>query len=119
MVLHDFLLKRLAPLQDRSHRPAWMYTRVNDIMQLDHGLGSSLGDTLLVVSLKALTTYQPSAELMMPLASYEHLCMNQAARTAMLTIMHMPRCVNQAARSSPGPVVWMAPPVVAAVAARQ
>jgi hypothetical protein len=96
-----------------------MYTRVNDIMQLDHGLGSSLGDTLLVVSLKALTTYQPSAELMMPLASYEHLCMNQAARTAMLTIMHMPRCVNQAARSSPGPVVWVAPPVVAAVAARQ
>jgi hypothetical protein len=26
MVLHDFLSKRLAPLHDRSHCPAWMYT---------------------------------------------------------------------------------------------
>jgi hypothetical protein len=32
MVLHNFLSKRLAPLQDQSHRPAWMYTGVNDIM---------------------------------------------------------------------------------------
>jgi hypothetical protein len=32
MVLHDFLSKRLMPLQDRSHLPAWMYTGVNDIM---------------------------------------------------------------------------------------
>jgi hypothetical protein len=30
--------------------------RVNDIMRLDSGPGSSLGDTLLAVSLKALTT---------------------------------------------------------------
>jgi hypothetical protein len=56
MVLHDFLSKRLASLQDRSHHPAWMYTGVNDIMRLDHGPGSSLGDTLLATSLKALTT---------------------------------------------------------------
>jgi hypothetical protein len=32
MVLHNFLSNRLASLQDRSHRPAWMYTGVNDIM---------------------------------------------------------------------------------------
>jgi hypothetical protein len=50
MVLHDFLLKHLAPLQDRSNRPTWMYTGVNDIMRLDRGPGSSLGDTLLAVS---------------------------------------------------------------------
>jgi hypothetical protein len=61
MVLHDFLLKCLAPLQDRSHRPAWMYTGVNDIMRLDHGPGSNLGDTLVATSFKALTTDQPSA----------------------------------------------------------
>jgi hypothetical protein len=42
MVLHDFLSKHLAPLQDRSHRPAWMYTGVNGIMRLDRGPGSSL-----------------------------------------------------------------------------
>jgi hypothetical protein len=58
MVLHDFLSKRLAPLQDRSHHPVLMYTRVNDIMRLDRGPGSSMGDTLLAASLKALTTDQ-------------------------------------------------------------
>jgi hypothetical protein len=56
MVLHDFLSKCLMPLQDRSHRPAWMYTRVNDIKQLDRGPGSSLDVALLVASLKALMT---------------------------------------------------------------
>jgi hypothetical protein len=87
MVLHDFLSKRLVPLQDRSHCPAWMYTRVNDIMRLDRGPGSSLGDTLLAASLKALTTDPPSAELMTPTAGCEPLCVNQAARTALLAIM--------------------------------
>jgi hypothetical protein len=42
MVRHDFLSKRLAPLLDRSHRPTWMYTGVNDIMWLDCGPGSRL-----------------------------------------------------------------------------
>jgi hypothetical protein len=87
MVLHNFLSKRLAPLQYWSHCPAWMYTGVNDIMRLDRGPGSILGDTLLVASLKALTTDQPSAELVMPAAAYEPLCVNQAARTALLVIM--------------------------------
>jgi hypothetical protein len=40
-----------------------MYTRVNDIMRLDRGPGSSLDAALLVASLKALTTDQFSAEL--------------------------------------------------------
>jgi hypothetical protein len=39
MVLHDFLSKHLAPLQDRSHQPAWMYTGVNDNMWWTAGLG--------------------------------------------------------------------------------
>jgi hypothetical protein len=56
MVLHDFLSKCLTLLQDQSHLPAWMYTGVNDIMQLNHGPGSSLGDALLAASLKSLTT---------------------------------------------------------------
>jgi hypothetical protein len=88
-VLHDFLSKRLTPLQDRSHRPAWMYTGVNDIMWLDRGPRSILGDTLLAVSLKALTTDQPSAELMMPAVGCEPLCTKQAVRTALLEIMPM------------------------------
>jgi hypothetical protein len=87
MVLHDFLSKRLAPLQDRSHRPTWMYTRVNNIMRLNRRPGSSLVDSLLAASLKALTTDQPLAELVMPIAAYEPLCMNQEVRTALLVIM--------------------------------
>jgi hypothetical protein len=87
MVLHNFLSERLAPLQDGSHHPAWMYTRVNDIMWLDRGPGSSLGDALLAASLKALTTDQSSAELVTPAAACEPLCVNQAARTALLAIM--------------------------------
>jgi hypothetical protein len=89
MVPHNFLSKHLAPLQDGSHRPAWMYSRVNDIMQLDRGLRSSLDDTLLDASLKALTTDPPPAELMTPTADCEPLSVNQAARTALLVIMPM------------------------------
>jgi hypothetical protein len=87
MVLHDFLSKRLTPLQDRSHRPAWMFTRVNDIMRQNRGPGSSLGDTLLVASLKALTTDPPLAELVTPTVGCEPLCVNQTARTSLLAIM--------------------------------
>jgi hypothetical protein len=87
MVLHDLLSKRLTPLQGRSHCPAWMYTGVNDIMRLDHGPGSSLGDALLATSFKALTTDQPLAELAMPVAACEPLCTNQVARIALLVIM--------------------------------
>jgi hypothetical protein len=56
IVLHDLLSKHLAPLQDWSHDPAWMYTGMNNIMRLDYGPGSSLGDTLLAASLETLTT---------------------------------------------------------------
>jgi hypothetical protein len=64
-----------------------MYTGVNDIMRLDRGLGSSLGDTLLATSLRALTTDSPSAELLMSAAGYKPLCVNQAVRTTLLAIM--------------------------------
>jgi hypothetical protein len=87
MVLHNFLSKRLAPLQDRSHRPAWMYTGVNDIMRLDCGPGSSLGDALLAASLKVLTTDQSLAKLVTPAVTCEPLCVNQVARTTLLAIM--------------------------------
>jgi hypothetical protein len=87
MVLHDFLSRRLTPLQDRATRPAWMYTGVNDIMRLERGPGSSLDGELLAACLKALTTDQFSAELAMPPASCGAICMDQAARTALLAAM--------------------------------
>jgi hypothetical protein len=56
MVLHEFLSRCLVPLQDWPARPAWMYTRVNDIMRLKRDPGSSLDEALLAACLKALTT---------------------------------------------------------------
>jgi hypothetical protein len=57
MVLHNFLSRRLTPLQDWPARHAWMYTEVNDIMWLERGPGSSLDEALLAACLKALTMY--------------------------------------------------------------
>jgi hypothetical protein len=34
MVLHDYVSKHIAPLQERTH-PAWLYTRVNDVTRLE------------------------------------------------------------------------------------
>jgi hypothetical protein len=87
MVLHDFLSRRLMLLQDQATRLAWMYTGVNDIMQLERRPGSSLDGELLAACLKALTTDQFSAELAMPPASCGVICMDQAARTALLVTM--------------------------------
>jgi hypothetical protein len=56
-------------------------------MDVHRGPGSSLGHTLLAVSLKALTMDLPSAELVTPSAGCEPLCANQAARTTLLVIM--------------------------------
>jgi hypothetical protein len=87
MVLHDFLSRHLAPLQDRATRPAWMYTGVNDIMRLERGPGSSLDGDLLAACLKALTTDQFSTELAAPPASCGAICLDQAVRTALLAAM--------------------------------
>jgi hypothetical protein len=43
MVLHDFLSKRITPLQDCS-RPTWLYIGVNDATRLERGDGSNLDD---------------------------------------------------------------------------
>jgi hypothetical protein len=56
-------------------------------MRLHHGSGSSLGDTLLAASLKALTVDQPSTELVTPTVACEPLCANQAVRATLLVIM--------------------------------
>jgi hypothetical protein len=91
MVLHDFLSKHLTPLRTG---PAWMYTRVNDIMRLDRGPGSSLDEVLLATSLKALTTDQFSAKLMVPPVAGEPICVNQVVRTALLAAMRTLDDVN-------------------------
>jgi hypothetical protein len=94
MVLHDFLSCRLAPLQDRPAHPAWMYIGVNDIMRLEHGPGSSLDEALLAACLKALMAGQFLADLVVPAAVYEPICVNQAARIALPATMPMLDDIN-------------------------
>jgi hypothetical protein len=66
-----------------------MYTGVNDIMQLEHGPGSSLDEALLAACLKALTVDQFLADLVVPAAVCEAICVNQAVRTTLLATMPM------------------------------
>jgi hypothetical protein len=53
-----------------------MYTRVNDIMWLECGPGSSLDEALLAACLKALMADQFSAELEVPAVVCETICVN-------------------------------------------
>jgi uncharacterized membrane protein YgcG len=64
-----------------------VYTRVNDIMWLDHGPGSSLDEVLLAASLKVMTTDQFLTELVVPVVVCEPICINQAWRIALLVAM--------------------------------
>jgi hypothetical protein len=61
-----------------------MYTRVNDIMQLDRRPGSSLDEILLAASLKALTANQFLADLVVLAVVCEPICADQTMRTALL-----------------------------------
>jgi hypothetical protein len=64
-----------------------VYTRVNDIMWLDHGPGSSLDEVLLAASLKVMTTDQFLTEHVVPVVVCEPICINQAWRIALLVAM--------------------------------
>jgi hypothetical protein len=55
IVLHDFLSKHIAPLQERA-RPAWLYTEENDATRPKHGLGMDLEPRVLDTMLSNLST---------------------------------------------------------------
>jgi hypothetical protein len=65
MVLHNYLSKRIAPLQAHT-RPAWVYTRLNDTTWLEHGAGSSLDDGTHALSLTKLALDPFLADLVTP-----------------------------------------------------
>jgi hypothetical protein len=75
MVLHDFLSKRIAPLQACSH-PAWLYTGVNDAMQLECGDGCNLEDATLAFMLGKLSPDLTSHAFVTPPASCQPLCLD-------------------------------------------
>jgi hypothetical protein len=85
MVLHDYVSKCIAPHQERT-RPAWLYTRVNDVARLERGDGSMLGGEALVLAMGKLSPDPSSHDFITP-TSCQPLSMDQAARTFLLVAM--------------------------------
>jgi hypothetical protein len=91
MVLHDYVLKHIAPLQERT-RPAWLYTRVNDVTRLEHGDGSTQGEEALVLVMGKLSPDPSALDFVTPPASYQPLYIYQVTR--MLLLVTMPSIDN-------------------------
>jgi hypothetical protein len=86
MVLHDYVSKRIMPLQERTG-PTWLYTRVNDVTWLERGDWSTLGEEALALVMGKLSPDPSSHDFVTPLASCQPLCMDQAARMLLLVVM--------------------------------
>jgi hypothetical protein len=86
MVLHDYVSKRIEPLQERTY-PTRLYTGVNDAKRVQRGDGSSLGEEALSLVIGKLSPVPSSHNFITPPASYQPLCMDQAARTLALVVM--------------------------------
>jgi hypothetical protein len=86
MVLHDYVSKRITPLQEHT-RPTWLYTRVNDITQLERGDGSVPRGEALVLMMGKLSPDPSSHDFVTPPASFQPLCVDQAARLMLLVAM--------------------------------
>jgi hypothetical protein len=86
MVLHDYVSKRITPLQERTH-PAWLYTGVNDVMRLERGDGSALSEEVLVLVMGKPSPDPSSHDFVTPSASCQPHSMDQAARSMLLVAM--------------------------------
>jgi hypothetical protein len=61
MVLHDYLSKHIAPLQECA-RSTWMYTVVNDTMRLERGDRSNMDAEALATVLSKVSTNLSSTD---------------------------------------------------------
>jgi hypothetical protein len=86
MVLHDFMSKRIIPLQDRS-RPTWLYTNLSDTTRLEHDDRSDLEPDMLEAMLSKLRTDPTFHDFITPLELCAPICLNQAARSLLLSEM--------------------------------
>jgi hypothetical protein len=83
MVLHNFLSRRITPLQDCA-RPAWMYTGEGDTMRLECGRDSGLDLVVLGALLARLSPDPSSVDFVTPPAACAPMCSDQAVRTRLL-----------------------------------
>jgi hypothetical protein len=96
MVLHVFVSKHIALLQDHSW-PAWLYTGLNDTKRLEHGDRSDLEPYVLAVALSKLSTDSPSHDFITPLELCVSICLHQAMRSLLLSEMSSLDDINLAA----------------------
>jgi hypothetical protein len=75
MVLHNYVSKRIAPLQEHT-RPVWLYTGVNDITRLECGDRSVLGEEALALVMGKLSPDPSSHDFVTPLASCQAHCID-------------------------------------------
>jgi hypothetical protein len=86
MVLHDYVSKRIVPLQERT-RLAWLYIGVNDVTRLERSDGSALSEEALALVMGKLSPDPSSDDFVTPPASCQPLCMDQAVRSMLLVAM--------------------------------
>jgi hypothetical protein len=65
MVLHDYMSKRITPLQERT-RLAWLYTGVNDVTWLERGDESTLSEEVLALVMGKLSPDLSSHDFVTP-----------------------------------------------------
>jgi hypothetical protein len=86
MVVHGYVSKCIAPLQERT-RLAWLYNGVNDVTRLEHSDGSVLDEKALALVMGKLSSDPSSHDFITPPASCQPLYMDQAARTLLVVVM--------------------------------
>jgi hypothetical protein len=75
MVLHDYMLKHITPLQERT-RPTWLYTGVNDVTWLERGDGFALSEEALALMMGKLSPDPSSHDFVTPPTSCQPLYMD-------------------------------------------
>jgi hypothetical protein len=86
MVLHDYVSKRIVPLQEHT-RLAWLYIGVNHITRLECDDRYVLGEEALTLVMGKLSPDPSSHDFVTPPTSCQPLCMDQAVRTLLLVAM--------------------------------
>jgi hypothetical protein len=86
MVLGDFLMRRIAPLQQRT-RMAYMYTGSNDCYRIARGPGTVFTRAELEVAIRGMTGDAFSPESLVPPSEVKALCEDQALRSSVLASM--------------------------------
>jgi hypothetical protein len=86
MVLHDFVSKHITPFQYRA-QPAWLYIGPSDTTCLECGNKSDLEPDVLAATLSKLSTDLNSHYFITPPELCAPICLNQAARSLLLSEM--------------------------------